>query len=346
MSDRPNMIVADHLTKRYGRFLAVDEVNFAIACGRVVGFLGPNGAGKTTTIRMIAGYLTPTFGSIRVDGLDAVKHSRAVRQRIGYLPEAAPSYGEMRVREFLKFRAKMFRIPLSKRKRSIDLALRRCALEEVQRRPIHQLSKGYRQRVGLAAALLHQPPVLILDEPTVGLDPSQIREFRGLIRELAEHHTILLSTHILPEVELTCDEIIMIARGRIRAQGTIEQLRRKAAKSTRYVVECDSSKAAAALRDMRGVSDVQSASVNGAWKRLTITAADGAGDLRESIATELSKVGGHLRELTREAPTLEHLFVQMSAEAEAEAEAAESVVKHRARGESDAAGKKTTGVSE
>jgi len=318
LSDRPNMIVAHHLTKRYGRFLAVDDVNFAISRGRVVGFLGPNGAGKTTTIRMISGFLTPSAGTIAVDGLDAVKHSRAVRQRLGYLPEAAPTYGEMRVREFLKFRARMFRIPFSKRKRSIDLALRRCALEEVQRRPIHQLSKGYRQRVGLAAALLHQPPVLILDEPTVGLDPAQIREFRGLVRELAEHHTILLSTHILPEVELTCDEIIMIARGRIRAQGTIEQLRRKAAKSTRYVVESDSPRAATALREMRGVTDVQSASVNGSWKRLTITGADGSGDLRETIAAELAKIGGRMRELTREAPSLEHLFVQMSAEAEAD----------------------------
>jgi ABC-2 type transport system ATP-binding protein len=317
LSDRPNMIVADHLTKRYGRFLAVDDANFAISRGRVVGFLGPNGAGKTTTIRMIAGFLTPTSGSIRVDDLDAVKKSRAVRQRIGYLPEAAPVYGEMRVREFLKFRARMFSIPFGKRRRSIDLALRRCGLEEVQRRPIHQLSKGYRQRVGLAGALLHQPPVLILDEPTVGLDPAQIREFRGLIRELAQVHTILLSTHILPEVELTCDEIIMIARGKIRAQGSIDELRRKAANSTRYVVESDSTRAAAALRDIRGVIEVQSASVNGTWKRLTITGADGGGDLREAIAAELGKVGGRTRELTREAPSLEHLFVQMSAEAEA-----------------------------
>ena len=324
MSDRPNMIVAGHLTKRYGRFLAVDDVNFEISRGRVVGFLGPNGAGKTTTIRMIAGFLTPTSGSIRVDDIDAVTRSRQVLQRIGYLPEAAPSYGEMRVREFLKFRAKMFGIPFSKRKRSIDLALRRCSLEEVQRRPIHQLSKGYRQRVGLAAALLHQPPVLILDEPTVGLDPSQIREFRGLIRELAEQHTILLSTHILPEVELTCDEIIMIARGKIRAQGSIDQLRRKAANSTRYLVECDSSKAAAALRDVRGVVDVQSASVNGSWKRLTIAGAEGSGDLREAIAAELSKVGGRIRELTRETPSLEHLFVQMSADAESEADLGQS----------------------
>lgn len=342
MSDRPNMILARHLTKRYGRFLAVDDLNFEISRGRVVGFLGPNGAGKTTTIRMIAGFLTPTSGSIHVDDLDVVRRSRAVRQRLGYLPEAAPSYGEMRVREFLKFRAKMFRIPLTKRKRSIDLALRRCALEEVQRRPIHQLSKGYRQRVGLAAALLHQPPVLILDEPTVGLDPSQIREFRGLIRELAEHHTILLSTHILPEVELTCDEIIMIARGRIRAQGSIEQLRRKATKTTRYVVECDSPKAASALRDVRGVTDVQSALVNGSWKRLTITGAENAGDLREAIAAELSKLDGRMRELTRETPSLEHLFVQMSAEAEAES--TESVEMHSAEGRA-AARAKTAGVS-
>jgi ABC-2 type transport system ATP-binding protein len=318
------MIIARALTKRYGRHLAVDSVDFAIPQGRVVGFLGPNGAGKSTTIRMIAGYLPPSSGRVEVDGLDVQRHSRKVRQRIGYLPESAPLYTEMRVAEFLKFRAKLFHIPWSKRKRAIDLALRRCSLEEVRRRPIHQLSKGYRQRVGLAAALLHQPPVLILDEPTVGLDPSQIREFRGLIRELAPHHTILLSTHILPEVEQTCDHIIMIARGRVRAQGTLEDLRQEAAKSCRYVIETDSLKAAGAIRDLREIAGVESVALENPWRRLLITAKPGMDDLRERLACIMRTIDGSVRELTRETPTLEHLFVRMSAEAEA-GETSESV---------------------
>ena len=317
MSDRSNMIVARNLSKRFGKFLAVDSVDFEIPRGQVVGFLGPNGAGKTTTIRMIAGFLPPSSGIVEVDGLDVNRAHRQVRQRIGYLPENAPLYSEMRVSEFLKFRARIFGIERTKRRRAIEHVQRRCGLDDVRRRPIAQLSKGYRQRVGLAAALLHQPPVLILDEPTVGLDPTQIREVRALIRELAHHHTILLSTHILPEVELTCDQIIMIARGRIRAQGTIESLRDAAAKACRYVLEIDSGKPENAIRDLRGVIDVQSSVMDGNWRRVTITASEKALDLREPIAATVVKLGGMARELRREAPTLEHLFVKMIADAEA-----------------------------
>lgn len=319
MSDRVHMILAQGLSKRFGRFQAVDSADFAIPAGRVVGFLGPNGAGKTTTIRMIAGYLPPTAGVVQVDGLDVARHHRAVRQRVGYLPEAAPLYVEMRVEEFLKFRARLYGIERSKRKRSIDLALRRCSLEDVRRRPIHQLSKGYRQRVGLAAAIVHQPPVLILDEPTVGLDPTQIREVRALIRELAGRHTILLSTHILPEVELTCDHIIMIARGRIRAQGTIDDLRTAAAEIMRYTIETDSGKAENALRHISGVADVNAVPIDQRWRRIVVTAEPNAGDLRETIAQSLHQAGCAIRELAREAPSLEQLFVQMIAAAEAEA---------------------------
>lgn len=317
MSDRSNMIVARNLSKRFGRFLAVDSVDFQIPRGQVVGFLGPNGAGKTTTIRMIAGYLPPSSGIVEVDGLDVNRAHRQVSQRIGYLPENAPLYSEMRVNEFLKFRARLFGIERAKRRRAIEHVERRCGLEEVRRRPIGQLSKGYRQRVGLAAALLHQPQVLILDEPTVGLDPTQIREVRTLIRELANRHTILLSTHILPEVELTCDQIIMVARGRIRAQGTIDHLRATAAKSCQYALEVNSGKPENALRDIRGVVDVQSSLMDENWRRVIITAAEGTPDLREAIAATAGKLGCIVRELRREAPTLEHLFVQMIADAEA-----------------------------
>jgi ABC-2 type transport system ATP-binding protein len=313
------MIEAHGLTKRFGKFAAVDAVDFAIGRRRVVGVLGPNGAGKTTTIRMLAGILPPTAGWAEVDGLDVERHSRKVRRRIGYLPEAAPLYTEMRVSEFLKFRARIFGVERSKRRRSIDMVIRRCWLEEVRRRPIHQLSKGYRQRVGLAAALLHQPPVLILDEPTVGLDPTQIREVRALLRELAQTQTILLSTHILPEVEVTCDQIIMMARGKVRAQGTIDELRSAAQKVTRYVVEVDAFKAEQALREMISVKEIQSQALDEKWRRIIVSAVAGAGDLRERIASLLQGLGCHVRELRREAPTLEHLFVTMIAQAEADA---------------------------
>lgn len=325
LPERTSMISAHGLSKQFGRYSAVQSLDFQIPRGRVVGFLGPNGAGKTTTIRMIAGFLPPTAGSVIVDGLDVKRDSRAVRRRIGYLPESAPLYTEMRVTEFLRFRAAMFEIEGSARKNAINLALKRCGLEDVRRRPIHQLSKGYRQRVGLAAALLHEPPVLILDEPTVGLDPAQIREVRALIRELAGRHTILLSTHILPEVELTCDHIMMIARGRIRAQGTINELQSTAAKTARYVVETDSLSAEAALRLLPGVLEVQTGHVPSGerWRRLTVVGRDNDKDLRDAIAGEIAKLHGALRELHRETPSLEQLFVRMIADAEAEAAACE-----------------------
>ncbi len=250
------MISAQRLTKKFGRFPAVDSVDFEIGKGEVVGFLGPNGAGKTTTIRMICGYLRPTEGRVLVDGNDMAVEPRRGQRQIGYLPESAPLYTEMRVDEYLAFRAKLFGVPRRTRARAIGEAVERCSLGEVRRRPISQLSKGYRQRVGLAAALVHKPPILILDEPTSGLDPTQIREVRGLIRELAGNHTILLSTHNLAEVELVCDRIIIFARGRVRVAGTIDQLRAEAAGESRYVVECDATGAPMALKALHGVGSV------------------------------------------------------------------------------------------
>ncbi|MHC4992571.1 MAG: ABC transporter ATP-binding protein, partial [Planctomycetota bacterium] len=199
------MIKAHGLSKKFGNFTAVDSVEFEIPQGAVVGFLGPNGAGKTTTIRMICGYIRPTTGRALIDGIDVARHARRVQQRLGYLPESAPLYTEMRVQEYLAFRGRMLGLRRAERRRSMGLAIDRCRIEEVRRRPIGQLSKGFRQRVGLAAALLHEPPILILDEPTAGLDPAQMREVRALIRDLAGRHTILLSTHNLAEVELSCD---------------------------------------------------------------------------------------------------------------------------------------------
>ncbi|HRQ74665.1 MAG TPA: ABC transporter ATP-binding protein [Phycisphaerales bacterium] len=308
------MIAAHQLSKHFGGqrvIRAVDSLTFEVPRGSVTGFLGPNGAGKTTTIRMIAGYLPPSQGRVLVDGLDVSEHWREVRRRIGYLPEAAPSYAEMRVHEYLTLRAKLFSIPRTHRQAAIDRAVERCWLRDVRARPIHQLSKGYRQRVGLAAAMLHEPPVLILDEPTVGLDPAQIREVRGLIDELKGDHTVLLSTHILPEVELTCDRIMILARGRIVAQGTTDELW-EAAGEGGYIVEAASENVAAVVRAVPGIADVSASPLaEGNFTRLHVTAIPNVGDRREAIAARLHEAGIVVRELRREQPSLEGLYLQL-----------------------------------
>ncbi|MHC4588636.1 MAG: ABC transporter ATP-binding protein [Planctomycetota bacterium] len=293
------MIKAHGLSKQFGRFSAVDSVEFEIPRGAVVGFLGPNGAGKTTTIRMICGYLRPSSGRALIDGIDVARHRRRVQQRLGYLPESAPLYTEMRAEEYLAFRGRLLGLGRAERRRAVGLAIDRCRIDDVRRRPIGQLSKGYRQRVGLAAALLHEPPVLILDEPTAGLDPAQMRVVRGLVRELAGRHTILLSTHNLAEVELSCDSIIMLARG-----------------DARYIVECDAGDAPEVLAGLAGVGDVEGTKLDGGWLRVTVRGRHDAGDLREAIAGAITGRGGALRELRREAPTLERLFVRLVDEAE------------------------------
>jgi ABC-2 type transport system ATP-binding protein len=219
------MIHVSNLTKYYGDYAAVRDVSFDVPRGKVVGFLGPNGAGKSTTMRILAGYLTATSGRASVAGYDVFWQPLEVRRHIGYMPENCPLYPEMRVVEYLTFRGGIKGLHGRDCKKRIDYVLERCWLREVRRQLVGTLSKGYRQRVGLADALLHGPPVLILDEPTIGLDPAQIRETRGLIRELGREHTILLSTHILSEVEATCDRAIIINRGRVAAAGKLDDLR-------------------------------------------------------------------------------------------------------------------------
>jgi len=214
------MIEARGLTKRYGELVAVDDVSFEIGAGEVVGFLGPNGAGKTTTMRMLTGFVPPTDGTARIAGHDVFGEPRAARRAVGYLPEAPPVYPEMDVQGYLRYVATIQDVPRGQRREAVDRALERCGLADVRRRVIGALSKGYRQRVGLAGAIVHQPPVLVLDEPTVGLDPMQIQEIRALIKELAASeagggsHAVILSTHILAEVEAICGRVILIHRGR------------------------------------------------------------------------------------------------------------------------------------
>ncbi len=221
------MIVVEHLTKYYGEYPAVRDASFEVARGRVVGFLGPNGAGKSTTMRILAGFLTATGGRARIAGHDVFADPIAVRRNIGYMPESCPLYPELRVSEYLKFRAGLKGLGWSARRQRIDYVIERCWLTDVRRQLIGTLSKGYRQRVGLADALLADPPVLILDEPTAGLDPAQIRETRKLIRELGTQHTMLLSTHILSEVEMTCDSVVVIYQGRVVEDGTLADVRQK-----------------------------------------------------------------------------------------------------------------------
>jgi len=219
------VIHVSNLTKFYGDYQAVRDVSFDVPKGRVVGFLGPNGAGKSTTMRILAGYLTATSGQATIDGLDVLWEPVEVRRRIGYMPESCPLYPEMRVGEYLVFRAGIKGLHGGACSKRVDYVMEKCWLGNVRRQLIGTLSKGYRQRVGLADALVHNPPVLILDEPTVGLDPTQIRETRALIRQLGQDHTVLLSTHILSEVEMTCDSAIIINRGRVAATGTLAELR-------------------------------------------------------------------------------------------------------------------------
>jgi ABC-2 type transport system ATP-binding protein len=219
------VILVSHLTKYYGDYAAVRDVSFDVPKGQVVGFLGPNGAGKSTTMRILAGYLTATSGQASIAGLDVFWQPVEVRRRIGYMPESCPLYPEMRVVEYLRFRAGIKGLHGGDAAKRIEYVLGRCWLSDVRRQLIGTLSKGYRQRVGLADVLLNNPPVLILDEPTAGLDPGQIRETRKLIRELGREHTILLSTHILSEVEVTCDRAIIINRGQVVAAGRLVDLK-------------------------------------------------------------------------------------------------------------------------
>jgi ABC-2 type transport system ATP-binding protein len=307
------MIELDRVEKRFGKTLAVRGVCLSVPRGQVVGILGPNGAGKSTTIRMITALLPPTRGSVRVDGLDTLDHSRSVRARLGYLPESNPLHPEMPVRDYLRFRARLFGVARSKRRAAIDRAIERCWLADVARRPIGHLSKGYRQRIGLAAALLHDPPILILDEPTTGLDPSQIAETRRLMRDLAGDRTMLLVSHILPEVEKTCDRIIVFARGRVQADGAPEALLRSV--STGYLIEARAEDGAApvspeTLGAIPGAASATAEPLDDGWTRLRIAPSAGA-DLREPIAATCAARRWRVRELRPETASLEAFYLRL-----------------------------------
>lgn len=302
------MIHVRHLTKYYGDYAAVRDVSFDVADGQIVGFLGPNGAGKTTTMRILAGFLTATSGQATVAGCDVFWQPLQARRQIGYLPENCPLYPDMRVVEYLHFRAGIKGLHGRRSRRQIAYVLERCWLTDVQRQLIGTLSKGYRQRVGLADALLADPPVLILDEPTIGLDPAQIRATRQLIRELGEKHTMLLSTHILPEVEMTCDRVIIIHRGRVVASSSLRDLARQAGPRT-VVAEVDGTIDPALVRKLPGVADVAVEPVGGGT-RLRITT-EGSEELAPRLCALAVECGWKLREVRPQQQTLEDLFVRI-----------------------------------
>jgi len=313
------VISVSDLTKVFGQTLAVDHISFEVAKGQVVGFLGPNGAGKSTTLRILTCYLPPTGGGASINGYDIFHQSVQVRENLGYLPESVPLYTEMKVEEYLDFRGQLRKMDRKTRRDRMEYVLERCWLRNVRRKTIGHLSKGYRQRVGLADALLHNPPVLILDEPTVGLDPTQIIETRKLISDLGGDHTIILSTHILPEVEAVCDRAIIIAGGKIVAQGSPDELRASRRMQARVLVECrgPAREVETALARVSGVNQVEIVNTNGhATDGKYITAAirpKEAYDIREEVARTVIQHGWPLREIRLEHATLEEFFVQVTA---------------------------------
>jgi len=301
------LVEAEDLTRYYGSFLAVDHVNFEIDRGEIVGLLGPNGAGKTTTIRMLTGFLPASEGTARIAGCDIRDDATALRRHIGYMPENNPFYPEMRTREYLAFRANLKGVPRNVRRRRIDDCIRLCSIGNVADQIIGTLSKGYRQRVGLADAMLGEPDVLILDEPTIGLDPNQIRDVRHLVRDLSERHTVLISTHILAEAEALCRRVLIIDGGRIVADDTPHALSDRLLHGMVTVeLKGNPEQIETELSNLDGVEDVHLAD-SADWHTFNVATESGV-DVREGIFHAATRNGWGLRELTRTRATLEDVF--------------------------------------
>ena len=307
------MIEVSNLTKRYAGRTAVDDLSFTVAPGEIVGLLGPNGAGKSTTMRILSSFMPATSGTVRVAGFDVFHDADEVRRRIGYMPENNPLYPEMRVREYLKFRARLKGLGWKKSRDRVSTVMEQCGLTDVGRRIIGQLSKGYKQRVGLADALVHEPELIILDEPTIGLDPQQIRSVRQLIKSLAGKHTVLISTHILPEVEMMCSRVFIMLAGKILAADTPGNLQQRMAGGSQVIAEI-----AAAAADLNAawdaLAEVEQFDVSpsdGAFFRCALTPRDGQ-DLRPLVFNLVRERGWALRELTRSRHSLEDIYVQVT----------------------------------
>jgi ABC-2 type transport system ATP-binding protein len=307
------MIHVEHLTKRYPGRTAVDDVSFSVGRGEVVGFLGPNGAGKSTTMRILTSYLPATAGRVTVAGHDVFAESLKARREIGYMPENVPLYDDFRVKEYLTFRARLKGLRGRDCRHRVGEVMDLCGLADFRKKMIGTLSKGYRQRVGLADALVHRPQLLILDEPTNGLDPNQIRQVRELIRHLGERHTILLSTHILTEVEATCRRVIIIDGGKIKASDTPEALqqRLRTAGAIEFEARAGAEEVAAAVRALPQVRRVLADDLDDGWRRFTVRVDTGA-DPREEIAALIGAHGWPLREFIRRQASLEDVFVELT----------------------------------
>ncbi len=306
------MIKVQNLTKRYAGHTAVNDISFEVGKGEIVGFLGPNGAGKSTTMRILSAFMPATSGTVSVAGHDVFSESLQARKHIGYMPENVPLYLDMRVSEFLRYRAQLKGLARRRLKERMDEVIDLCNLGDVRDKIIAALSKGFRQRVGLADAMIHEPDLLILDEPTIGLDPNQIRQVRELIKNLGKHHTILLSTHILPEVEMTCSRVLIINKGRIEASDTPKNLLShiRSAGSIRVEAKANALEVAAALEKLPGVKDV-SAVQDGEWSVLQLRA-DAQADVRQQIFETVVRNGWALRELAGSRATLEDVFVEIT----------------------------------
>jgi gliding motility-associated transport system ATP-binding protein len=302
---KDTLVHAEHLTRYYGHTLAVDDVSFDLAKGEVLGFLGPNGAGKTTTMQLITGNLAPSAGRIEVRGIDLLDEPKRAKREIGYLPEQPPVYRELTVEEYLRYCARLNRIARGHIDRAIRTALERCGLDEVSHRLIGNLSKGYQQRVGIAQAIIHTPAVVILDEPTVGLDPIQIREIRALIRELGKEHGIILSTHILPEVQAVCNRVQIIHQGRLVFSDSIAGLEQQL-KATSLIAAFHAAPDMDALAMIPGVSHTEALPDN----RVRIHFTDM--NPSESLIEQAVAGGWRLHELSLERRTLEQIFIALT----------------------------------
>ncbi len=314
------MIKVEGLTKRYARNVAVDHISFEVEKGQIVGFLGPNGAGKTTTMRMLTCFMPPSEGSAQVAGFDVTKSPMEVKKRIGYLPETPPVYPEMEVGEYLDFVGRLKGVPKNELAARIDEVAKRCAVADVRTKLISKLSKGYKQRVGLAQAIIHNPDVLILDEPTSGLDPKQIIETRDLIKSLAGDHTIILSTHILSEVESTCEQAIIIAKGKLVATDSVANLKNRRSGGAAVLVEIaprnaggslDSNEVREKLERVAGVSRVVARSSDAAAATFEVEGLSGS-NVRPEVARAVVEAGWNLNELRPLGMSLEEVFLQLT----------------------------------
>ena len=307
------MIKVSNLSKKYVGKPAVDNISFNVESGEIVGFLGPNGAGKTTTIRMLTGYIPPTSGTALIGGYDIFLNSLIAKQKIGYMPENVPLYDDMRVREYLLFRAELKGLRGQDVRKHMNEALELCSIKDIKSQMISSLSKGFRQRVGLADALINKPPLLILDEPTNGLDPSQIRSFRELIKELAENHTILISTHILSEVELTCDRVLIINKGKMIGNNTPLELSEKIKSSTTISLELKSQDhdIRDTISNISGIKKVTLEKQEDDWKFFRIRV-DYGNDLREEIMNLGNKRNWLIREIHYQRSNLEDCLLYTS----------------------------------